>query len=277
MPSSRERPACSLCISIVTYNIVADELNALLVSLQDACEHARDELRISIDTVVVDNGQEGELLQQLCAPYQQALNLRYILNPDNIGYGRAHNLAIRQTTADFHLVMNPDVVLKPDVLLRCIQYLLRHPEAVALSPEVRDIDSKCQYLCKRYPTVLDLGLRGLAPRALRKVFDKRLALYECRNMVDRMLTAPAQLISGCFMFCRGPALRQVGGFNEAFFLYFEDFALSIELRKLGKLVYLPEARIVHYGGHAARKGWTHIRYFVRSAYVFFAIYGWKLR
>lgn len=277
MPKPAEPAACSLCVSIVTYRIIPDQLNALLASLLAACERAREELDLRIDTVLIDNGQEPDLLEQVVAPYRAGLNIRTLINTENVGYGRAHNQVIRSSSADFSLMMNPDVVLKPDALLRSIQYLQRHPDVVALSPEVRDIDGRCQYLCKRYPSVLDLALRGLAPAALRRRFDKRLALYECRNMVDRKLTAPAQMISGCFMFCRSSAVQQAGGFNERFFLYFEDFALSLELGKLGKLVYYPDARIVHYGGHAARKGWKHIRYFARSAFTFFSIYGWKLR
>lgn len=276
MLTSAGQPHTSLCVSIVTYGIVPVELNALLASLQAAAEQLRNALGAQLQTVLVDNGQEPELLQQVCAPYRDSLDIRFIANEQNLGYGRAHNQVIRASTADYHLLMNPDVVMKPDALVCCLQYLQRHPDVVGLSPEVRDIDGHCQYLCKRYPSVLDLALRGLAPRRLRRLFDKRLSLYECRNMVDRKLTAPAQLISGCFMLCRGSALRRVGGFNERFFLYFEDFALSIELGKLGKLMYFPEARIVHYGGHAARKGWLHIRYFVRSAGIFFSIYGWKL-
>jgi hypothetical protein len=268
--------AVSLCVSIVTYRIIPDQLNALLASLEDACEYMRTEQRLLLDTVLIDNGQEPELLAQVCARYKASLSIRCILNTDNVGYGRAHNQAIGSSKAEFHLLMNPDVVLKPGILLRGIQYLQRQLDVVALSPEVRDIDGRCQYLCKRYPSVLDLALRGLAPAALRRPFEKRLKLYECRNMVDRKLTAPAQLISGCFILCRGDILRKIGGFNERFFLYFEDFALSIELAKFGKLMYFPEARIVHYGGHAARKGSKHIRYFVRSAFIFFSIYGWKL-
>jgi GT2 family glycosyltransferase len=277
MPSSKEPARCSVCISIVTYRIVPVELNALLASLQVACEQAREQLGVALDTVLVDNGQEPAVLEALCAPYRQSLGIRFVFNAHNRGYGRAHNQVIRGSQADFHLLMNPDVVLKPDALLRALRYLQRNPEVVALSPEVRDIDGRCQYLCKRYPTVLDLLLRGLAPTALRRRFDKRLALYECRNMVDRKLTAQAHLISGCFMLCRTSALQQVGGFDEQYFLYFEDFALSIELGKHGKLVYFPDARIVHYGGHAARKGWKHIRYFAQSAHIFFSHYGWKLR
>jgi hypothetical protein len=70
-------------------------------------------------------------------------------------------------------------------------------------------------------------------------------------------------------------LQKIGGFNEAFFLYFEDFSLSLELQKYGKLVYYPDCKIIHHGGNAAKKGFKHIRYFVESGLRFYQLYGWK--
>jgi GT2 family glycosyltransferase len=78
------------------------------------------------------------------------------------------------------------------------------------------------------------------------------------------------------MFCRAAALREAGGFDPAFFLYFEDFSLSLELRKLGRLMYVPACRITHYGGQAGRKGLRHVLLFARSAFTFYRQYGWKL-
>src|SRR5690606_33631475 len=98
------------------------------------------------------------------------------------------------------------------------------------------------------------GLRGFAPAFLKSRFNTRLAAYENRAVVDADVTAPVDLISGCFMLCRTAALQKVGGFNSAFFLYFEDFALSLELAKIGTLLYLPASKIVHFGGDAGKKG-----------------------
>ena len=78
------------------------------------------------------------------------------------------------------------------------------------------------------------------------------------------------------MLCRTSALQSAGGFNERFFLYFEDFALSRELGKQGALHHVPTVRIIHHGGGASRKGLKHIRYFAASALRFYQQYGWKL-
>jgi len=78
------------------------------------------------------------------------------------------------------------------------------------------------------------------------------------------------------MLCRREFLEKAGYFDDKYFLYFEDFALSLELNKQGILVYQPAVKIVHYGGGASRKGLRHIGYFIRSAIRFFNAYGWKI-
>ena len=275
MAQPPERSALSLCISIVTYKVRPDDFTAMLASLDAALESVAALPHLTTRLIIVDNGQQAAELQPLLDVFP-ALGAELVSNTENVGYGRAQNQALAMAQADYHLLMNPDVVVQPECLLRGLQYLEREAEVVALSPQVTDIHGRLQYLCKRYPSVLDLALRGFAPASLRKFFEPRLARYECRSMVNKKLTARAERISGCFMVCRGTALRRAGGFDERFFLYFEDFALSIELAKQGLLMYYPQISIVHYGGYAARKGWVHIRLFARSALRFFNLYGWKL-
>lgn len=275
MAQQSGRSELSLCISIVTYKVHPDDFTAMLASLDAALEAAEASWRLRTRLIIVDNGGQEAQLRELLGDYP-ALPVELVVNTENVGYGRAQNQALAMAQCDYHVVMNPDVVVQPECLLRGLNYLEREADVVALSPEVTDIRGCLQYLCKCYPAVLDLALRGFAPRGLRQAFARRLALYECRSMVDKRLTARAELISGCFMLIRGEALRAVGGFNERFFLYFEDFALSIELARHGRLMYYPPMAIVHYGGHAARKGAEHIRMFTRSAVSFFNLYGWKL-
>ena len=77
------------------------------------------------------------------------------------------------------------------------------------------------------------------------------------------------------MLVRGECLTAVEGFDERYFLYFEDFDLSLRLGRLGKLLFAPQVRIVHHGGYAARKGWRHLQMFMRSGLRFFNQHGWR--
>lgn len=81
------------------------------------------------------------------------------------------------------------------------------------------------------------------------------------------------LVSGCFIFARTKSLKQIGGFDERFFLYFEDFDLSMRLKRKD---YFPEIQIYHKGGNSSKKGFLHVRLFVISAIRFFMKFGWKL-
>ncbi len=115
-------------------------------------------------------------------------------------------------------------------------------------------DGRRQYLCKRYPTVLDLALRGFAPAWLQRRLQTRLDRYELHEQAGDAVLWDPPIASGCFMLCRRAALEQVGGFRPDYFLYFEDFDLSLRLAAVTRLAYAPQVRIVHLGGHAARKG-----------------------
>ncbi len=78
------------------------------------------------------------------------------------------------------------------------------------------------------------------------------------------------------MFCRSEALRAVDGFDERYFLYFEDYDLSARISRLGEIFEVPEVVIKHFGGDTAHRGWLRIRRFLRSAFTFFRTYGWRL-
>jgi hypothetical protein len=94
--------------------------------------------------------------------------------------------------------------------------------------------------------------------------------------MDAEVLRDVPLASGCFMFARRDELAAVGGFSPDYFLYFEDYDLSIRLRRRSRIAYVNRVRIVHHGGEAAKKGRTHVRLFLTSALRFFRTHGWKI-
>jgi hypothetical protein len=123
---------------------------------------------------------------------------------------------------------------------------------------------------------MDLLLRGFLPSAVRNRFQQRLAFYEMQDLSEQHPTKDIPIISGCFMLFRTRKLQELEGFNPRYFLYFEDFDLSLRASVNGKLAYVPAMRIVHLGGHSARKGWRHISLFARSGIRFYSTWGWRL-
>ena len=271
--------APSLSASIVTYRPEPRLFGRALASLAAAIVEARrlgavGEVRV----MVIDNGPEADrsrIAPAIAAWPAQAGAIETVAGHGNVGYGRANNLALARAGSDFHLIMNPDVELEADALAEALSALAQHPEVGLVAPAVYGEDGGMQYLCKRYPSVWILFLRGFAPEGLRRRFARALEHYEMRDVIGERFVPSVPLASGCFMLARTALLERVGGFDPRFFMYFEDYDLSLRLGRESQLAYVPRARVVHHGGEAARKGLRHVAWFCRSAWRFFARHGWR--
>lgn len=270
-----EQKRLHISISVVNYYSPKEHLLGLLDSLVAQLEACAQYLTFTSSLYIVDNANERNRLEEICQPYLHKLNIEIISSPENIGYGSGHNLAISRVESEFHLILNPDVIFLGKGLHNAIEYMQSVDAAVAVCPDGVDADGERIFLNKQYPSVCILALRGFAPRWLKEKFSEYLAVYENRQLVLGGSMQNVQIASGCCLLVRTTALKKVLGFRENFFLYFEDFALSMDLNTLGNIVYLPAFSIKHFGGHASKKGLLHIRYFVVSAWKFFKLYGWK--
>lgn len=260
-----------LTISIVTFNPDFTELEKTLSSLRTALSgFTHDSFRI----IIVDNSASNAVGCFLRQNFPD-LPVQLIHGQGNVGFGRAHNMALAQT-GEFHLILNPDIELDPDALVNAIEFMRASDHCGLLSPRASWPDGQRQYLCKRYPAVFDLVLRGFAPRVIRSFFSARLAHYEMQAETQNSVCLNPPIVSGCFMFFRGETLKKTGGFSDKFFLYFEDFDLSLRCGQIAETAFVPSVKVVHAGGHASRKGFWHIRVFIRSAITFYRIHGLKI-
>lgn len=271
-----------LDVGIVVFRPQADLLRRTVATLCTAAAPLRAAGR-AVRLFLIDNGDGSDrpLLDDMARQAEAAgLTAAILAGHGNIGYGRGHDLALlRDDAAPWHLVLNPDVELDPTALQVGLAYLEANPRVVLAAPRAEDEAGRFQYLCKRPPGLLTLALRGFAPAPLRRPFRALLDRYELRDRIRPGTVEPVSgiaIASGCFMLLRGEAARSVGGFTDAYFLYFEDFDLSRRLALVGEVVYLPTMRIVHHGGAAGRKGWLHLRLFAASAVTYFRRWGWRL-
>ena len=92
---------------------------------------------------------------------------------------------------------------------------------------------------------------------------------------ERDIVWDPPIVSGCFMLFRTDVLKRLSGFDPRYFLYFEDYDLSLRTHNIARVAYVPAVRVLHHGGGAARKGSAHIRMFATSAIKFFIRFGWK--
>lgn len=280
MRTSPDNPA-QLSIAIVVYDSSLALLASTLSSLAEAVAVANG--RGQLDTAVlyvVDNASSATYRRQLqdCLgnfDAGQHLRVEFLPQDRNLGFGHGHNRVLPMLSSDFHLVLNPDAELAPDALAVGLSHMQARQRTVLVSPRVSTDSGEQEFLCKAYPSVLVLLLRGFAPAFLRGLFRRRLDAYELRAACSGTAAVEVEIASGCVMLLRTAVLRAVGGFNEDFFLYFEDFDLSLRIAREGSLVFEPAMQVVHHGGYAARKGWHHVKLFVRSGIHFFRLHGWR--
>lgn len=268
----------SLSCSIVIYKPEVERFCQTITSLAVAADRWSGAGAIRLLVVNNDpNVTEDDIAQWLerASAKLGGKALDVISGHGNIGYGRAHNLAMERSDGEYHLIVNPDVVLSEDALVQALEFMECNPQCGLLAARALDEGGAVQYLCKRYPTVTDLMLRGFMPAPACRLFRKRLDRYEMRDVIADDVVWDVPIVSGCFMLFRREVLLKLGGFSPDYFLYFEDFDLSLRANRVTRVAYVPQVKIVHFGGRAARKGWRHIAMFGRSAITFFNRHGWK--
>lgn len=207
----------------------------------------------------------------------EGLPVIYLFSENNVGYGRAHNQVINNIgPCKYYLILNPDVFIPKGVIEELIKFMDAHPGVGMVCPKVLNEDGTIQYLNKRNPTVLDLFLRRFLPKQLKPIFRRRLDYYEMKDMgYDSIYDVP--FISGAFMFCRASVLKEAGGFDPRYFLYFEDADLSRKIQEYGyRTVYYPYVSVNHSWERASHKSVRMALVLIANGIRYFNKWGWKL-
>lgn len=251
--------AHSISIVIVNYNV-----RFFLEQVLRSVFKATGEL--SVQVWVVDNASSDDSMDMV---KQKFPTVQIIENKENVGFARANNMALRQSNADYVLLLNPDTLLEESSLSKCFRFMENNPKAGALG--VRMIDGTGHFLpeSKRgIPTpwvafCKTFGLSALFPSS------KHFNTYHL-GFLSEFETAEAPVLSGAFMFIRNEALQKVGLLDEDFFMYGEDIDLSVRILQAGyKNYYFPETTIIHYKGESTRKGTVnYVRIFYQAMILF---------
>ena len=196
--------------------------------------------------------------------------------PENNGFGFGHNHNLLNAQEEYFVIFNPDIILKREDLLKMLENLEKDPTIALMVPKVLNPDGTTQHLIRDRVSVFDYALRFIPFKFVKELFSKRLASYECRNLPeDRFVDI--RIGSGCFMVIRSAAFKEVNGFDDRYFMYFEDYDLCLELKKRKKrIVYTPFSRVVHYYERGAHKNSKLFKIFIKSMIKYFNKWGWRL-
>ncbi len=252
----------SVSVSIVSYNN-AHELPLVLDSLFSATKG------VALSVYVVDNHSADGTRQLLADRYPQVTVLAL---PDNVGFGAAHNRVLPLLTSDYHAIINPDIAFEDDVLTALCAYLEKDGEAVLATPLILNTDGTPQAV----PRVLPKRRYMFAGQLERfgGVFRKWRDAYTRRTETFTQPT-PVEFCTGCFMVWRTAVLRELGGFDDRFFMYMEDADLSRRGAKHGKLMLCPQVTVTHAWEKASGKSWRFLKIHLRSMRLYFA--KWRKR
>ena len=230
----------------------------------------RDLDGVDWDAIVVDNASHDGSIAEL----QGLARTRVIANAQNIGFGPAINQAARESAAPLLWILNPDCEVQPRAFARLRETLSKHPDCAIAAPQLLNADGTTQASARGYPTAWT-GLFG-RHSLLTKLFPDA-ALAKANLPAKDLVASGAESavvdwVMGASMLIRRAPFDAAGGFDERYFLYWEDADLCRRLRDAGWTTrYVPGAIVEHPGGASASTARAFAsRVFHESAYRYYA-------
>jgi hypothetical protein len=227
----------------------------------------RETKNLNFEIFVVDNNSSDGTAEMIKEKYPQT---RLIKNKENCGFAAANNQAMKLATGKYILVLNPDTIFKNNAAGLGIITLEKYPEAAILGPKTFNADGSIQRTVRRDPS---FAAAALIMTKLQHIFprNKSLENYYCADF-DYSREIEAEQVQGSFMLLRSEAAKKLNFFDEKFFIWFEEVDLCLRVRRAGyKILYSPEAEIIHYGGESFKQvaGIRRQKMFNRSLLYYF--------
>jgi GT2 family glycosyltransferase len=198
-------------------------------------------------------------------------------NPMNPGFGTSHNIAITKSISesfDYHIVSNVDITFSPETIESLFDFLEKNINVGQVMPKVLLPDNSIQRLCKKNPTIFDLFIRGFVPVRFHKYLNKRIREYEYLNYDYDNIIFDIPYLSGCFMFFRNSSLKDVGLFDENFFMYLEDADITRRMLNKYSTAYFPYASVFHEYSGLTHKKFKFKLITIHSSFIYFSKWGW---
>jgi N-acetylglucosaminyl-diphospho-decaprenol L-rhamnosyltransferase len=180
------------------------------------------------------------------------------------GFGANHNAAFKECKLPFFCVLNPDIVLEGNPFPQLIECLSKSPVKLC-APAVVAPDGRLEDSVRHFPTLRSLILKAIGGNGGR---------YEVE---PNQQTFPVDWVAGMFMLFCTDSFRSVGGFDEKYFLYYEDVDICARLWNSKSLVAIcPNVQVIHAAQRTSRTNFRYMRWHVASMLRFFSKHWWRL-
>jgi len=231
---STNRPPL-VSIILVNYNGAAVVLNCLR-SLQQF-NHS-----VTTEIIVVDNASADGSPDQIAREFPQ-INL--IRLSQNVGFGTGNNIGARQARGEFLLLLNTDTLLIEDVLPELLRLMQAHPEAGMIGPRLLNADRTLQLSIAQA-----IGIKGEF-QTLRQLQKARHSRHQEAVFAQYQSLQAVDIVVGAAFLIRKTLFQQLGGFDQNFFMYFEESDLCQRTRDTGwQVLYTPTVSLIHLGGYS---------------------------
>jgi hypothetical protein len=242
--------AFDLSIIIVSWN-VRELLQSCLASI------AAGMGQLAVETIVVDSGSSDGSPEMVGEQFPW---VRLLARPDNVGFPQGNNIGLAEAYGRYLLLLNPDTEIVGEALTAMVAYLEAHPDAGVVGGQLLNPDGTVQSSRRRFPTVAtaffeSTWLQPLAPKSL-------LRRYYAEDIGDEE-TADVDWVKGACLMTRRTILEQVGPLDADYFMYSEELDWCKRIKTAGwRVVYLPEAKIIHHEGKSSEQAITarHINF-----------------
>lgn len=245
-----------ISICIVTYN---NEKNILDV-LECIYKHSQN---FDFETFVVDSNSSDKTVALVKKNFPQ-VNL--IVLPQNKGFGYGHNQVLNKINSDFHIILNPDITFSTNIFDDLSSYLQNSPDVAMVVPQILNADGSIQDLPRRAPKLKYL-VSGKLERfgGLFKLWRDE---YTCKG---KNFEKPTKIdfCSGCFIMIRTDIFKKLNGFDERFFMYFEDADLTRRAQNFGKTVLNPNFCATHIWERTSSKKFKYLCIHINSMIKYF--------
>ena len=199
---------------IVTYNTEQEELNRILNCFK--------KIKLKFKLWISDNS-EKDILRNFIENFSDD-RIKYIFNNSNKGFGAGHNIVLQKLIeenekSEFHLMINADVFFEENTIEKIIAYMRKNSDIGQIGPRIYESNGEINRSCRLLPTPLNLIFRRFFP--VKSIVEKMDYSYEMK-WYDYKSTIEVPILSGCFIFVRTDILKDIGVFDERYFMYMED-------------------------------------------------------
>jgi len=249
-----------ISITIVAYRNYSDII-AAVKSIQKFSDPGLDKSVYIVDnSMLTGSDEQSNFIKEL-----KNLNATYIDTKANIGFGAGHNKVLHLLDSDYHAIVNPDILLFEDSFTKLISYMEENKDVGVAFPKLLSVDKELLPVYRKDPTFSDMFLR----KFVKFGFEKR------KNEItygDADYSQPFAIDfgQGSFIFIRTALFKELGGFDERYFMYMEDADLCREARKHAKVMYTPVTGVIHKWERGSGKNFKLFKIHTESMFKYLA-------